>query len=214
MTESLDQSAPDSLRQEVIAVALKQFRRHGFKSVTMDDIARSLGRSKKTLYTVVNNKQELIDLVIDADMAVDDCAIVAAQNESADAIDEMLRIAHHFASTMIEMNPSGLYDLQKYYRKTWERVDAHYIDGMVDHVRKNLRRGQSEGLYRMDMDRELIARLFVMAPQAFTNPDRFQLEGKQWEEVLDQFFLYHLLGVCSANGRLKLEKYLNRTPTI
>jgi len=178
----------------------------------MDDIARALGRSKKTIYTVVSNKQELIDLVLDDDMDNDDRAVGDIAKGADDAIDEMLQIARYFTEQMRDMNPAGLYDLQKYYRPSWERLDAHHNDKMIEHVRANLRRGQSESLYRDDMNRELIAHLFVQAPQAFLDQERFPLKQHEWDGILNQFMLYHLLGICSPAGRNRLTTYLQRTP--
>ena len=201
-----------ALRQAVLDVATRRFRRHGFKSVTMDDIARDLGRSKKTLYQVVDNKQALIDLVIDADIACDDAAVERAAADAENAIDEMLRIANYFTESMREMAPSSLYDLQKYYRPTWERIDRHHNDKMIEHVRSNLRRGQTEGLYRTDMDRELIAHLFVAGPQTFLDGSRYAVSPDRWHHTLNQWMLYHLLGVCSPAGRDRLTEYLEREP--
>ena len=59
----------------------------------------------------------------------------SASAEAHDAIDEMLRIARYFTEQMRETNPAALYDLQKYYRPCWERLDAHHNDKMIDHVR-------------------------------------------------------------------------------
>ena len=198
----------DALRAEVIAAAGERFRRHGFKSVTMDDIARELGRSKKTLYTVVANKQELIDLVIDDDMRCDDEHVARARAESTDAVDEMLRIARYFSESMRQMSPAAMYDLQKYYRPTWERIDRHHQHEMVEHVRANLRRGQAEGLYRDDLDRELIAHLFVRSPQAFLDESAYQPRQDSWGHVLTQWMRYHLLGIASDAGRELLDRYL------
>lgn len=203
-------SPGEALRSEVIEAAERRFHRHGFKSVTMDDIARELGRSKKTLYQVVANKQELIDLVLDFDMARDEALVAKARDESVDAVDEMLRIARYFTEQMRETNPAAVYDLQKYYRPSWERLDAHHNDEMIAHVRANLRRGQTEGLYREDLHRELIAHLFVAAPQAFMNGERFPLEQHEWQTILSQFIRYHLSGVVNDRGRTLLDEYLSR----
>ena len=202
----------DALRREVIEVAGERFRRHGFKSVTMDDIARELGRSKKTLYTVVANKQALIDLVIDDDMACDDANVQQARDDSTDAVDEMLRIARYFTESMRQMSPAAMYDLQKYYRPTWERIDHHHHLEMIEHVRANLRRGQAEGLYRDDMDRELIAHLFVHAPGAFLEEPGYRVKEDSWGHVLAQFMRYHLLGVVSDAGRGRLARHLSTEP--
>ena len=212
-TPTSDHPASGALREEVIAAAHKRFRRHGFKSVTMDDIARELGRSKKTLYTVVSNKQALIDLVLDFDMASDDAAMEDITGNADDAVDAMLKIARHFTEQMRDTNPASMYDLQKYYRPSWERLDAHHNEKIIAHVRTNLRRGQAEGLYRDDLHRELIAHLFVQAPQSFIDGERFPLQQHEWDVVLGQFMLYHLHGVCSPKGLALLSTYLERTPT-
>ena len=212
-TDASAAPAPDDpLRREVIAAAGERFRRHGFKSVTMDDIARELGRSKKTLYTVVANKQALIDLVVDDDLACDDAHVQQARDGSTDAVDEMLRIARYFTESMRQMTPAAMYDLQKYYRPTWERIDRHHHVEMIEHVRANLRRGQAEGLYRGDLDRELIAHLFVHAPKAFLDEAAYRVKEDSWGHVLTQFMRYHLLGVVSDAGRERLARYLSAEP--
>ena len=207
---SAKSSTEDHLRDQVVAAAERRFNRHGFKSVTMDDISRELGMSKKTLYQVVPNKQALIDLVLEHDMARDDALVAKARADSSDAVDEMLRIARYFTEQMREVNPAALYDLQKYYRPSWERLDAHHNDEMIAHVRANLRRGQAEGLYRDDLHRELVALLFVRGPQAFLDQERFPLQQHEWREVLNQFMAYHLNGVVNDRGRGLLQDYLTR----
>ena len=207
---SPENESEPKLRAQVVAAAERRFNRHGFKSVTMDDIARELGMSKKTLYQVVANKQALIDLVLEHDMARDDALVAKAREDSSDALDEMLRIARYFTEQMRETNPAAIYDLQKYYRPSWERLDAHHNDEMIEHVRANLRRGQAEGLYRDDLHRELIAHLFVQAPKAFMDGERFPLRQHEWETILGQFMSYHLRGIVTAAGRERLEANLNR----
>ena len=200
------------IRNEIVALAAKRFGLHGFKSVTMDDLARDLGMSKKTLYEVVGNKQTLIDLVLDTDMEADDQAILRASEHAKDAIEEMLEIALHFTQSMRETNPASLYDLQKYYRKSWERLDCHHNEKMIEHVRSNLRRGQAEGFYRQDLHLELIAQVFVSAPQVMMDPARMRVGQEEWNNLANQLIHYHLLGVCSPDGRALLTTYLERSP--
>ncbi len=207
---SPEPSSSSQLRDQVIEAATRRFNRHGFKSVTMDDIARELGMSKKTLYQVVANKVELIELTLDCDMIRDEALIERVSAEAHDAVDAMLRIARHFTEQMRDINPAALYDLHKYYRPSWERLDAHHNDKMIGHVRANLRRGQDEGLYRDNLNRELIAHLFVQGPQAFMNPERFPLKQHEWDDVLNQFMRYHLNGVVSERGRELLKAYLSQ----
>ena len=207
MSDPSPASAQDSLGAQIVAVATRHFYRYGFKSVTMDDIARALGISKKTLYQVVDNKQDLVDLVVDADIAADEAAVVDARQQSVDAIDEMVRIARYFTASMREMNPGTVYDLHKYYRPAWERIDAHHSTKMIEHVRANLRRGQAEGLYRLEIDRELIAHLFMQMPKMFMDGETYRVAEDKWGHVLTELMRYHLLGVCSDEGRRRLATY-------
>jgi AcrR family transcriptional regulator len=200
-----------AVRDEIVELACKRFGVYGFKSVTMDDLARDLGMSKKTLYEVVGNKQTLIDMVIDSDMKSDDQAFLQARENASDAIEAMLEIAKHFTQSMRESNPASLYDLHKYYRKSWERLDRHHNEKMVMHVRDNLSRGQKEGLYRTDLHLDLISQIFVSAPQAMMDPSRIKIGQEEWNNLANQFILYHLLGVCSPAGRELLSTYLERS---
>ena len=210
-SESSDRSqdALGALREQLVEGARRSFRKPGFKSVSMDDLARQLGRSKKTLYQVVDSKTQLIDLVLDGDMRADDEALRQICETAQDAVDEMLQVVLYFTTMMREINPAGLYDLQKYYRPSWELLDCHRNDRMVEHVRANLRRGQGEGLYRSDMDRELVARLFVHAPHVMLDQEQFDMRERPWEDTLTQFMRYHLHGVCNAAGLAVLARYLN-----
>jgi len=82
---------------------------------------------------------------------------------------------------------------------------------MIEHVRSNLRRGQAEDLYRKDLHLELIAQIFVSAPQAMMDPDRMRIGQSEWNNLANQLIHYHLLGVCSLQGRELLSTYLQRS---
>ena len=79
---------------------------------------------------------------------------------------------------------------------------------MIEHVRANLSRGQKEGLYRTDLHLDLISQIFVSAPQAMMDPSRIKIGQEEWNNLANQFILYHLLGVCSQAGRDLLSTYL------
>ena len=71
------------------------FRRYGFKSVTMSDVARELGISKKTLYQFVTNTSDLIMKVVKSRIEMEKSDVEAIIAESKDAIGEMLAISFH-----------------------------------------------------------------------------------------------------------------------
>ncbi|MEL7161032.1 MAG: helix-turn-helix domain-containing protein, partial [Bacteroidota bacterium] len=103
------------IKQLLIQTADEMFMRLGIKSVSMDDIARQLGVSKKTIYQVVDNKKELLSLVIEEDACKDKEVIAENREQSRDAIDEFLRNSRYFIRQMREISPATMRDLQKYY---------------------------------------------------------------------------------------------------
>ncbi len=174
----------------------------------MDDIARDMGMSKKTLYQLVENKTDLIEKVIELDMSCDKLEVEKAKLESTDALHEMLHVVGYFSRVMREQSPAAMYDLQKYYRPLWERIDKHHYSDMIVTVHANLQRGMEEGLYRSDLDAEIIGLLFLNGPKTFLDLDRIEVESSRWPHVLMQFMRYHLYGVCSDHGREVLEQHL------
>ena len=185
------------------------FKRVGIKSVSMDDIAREMGVSKKTLYQLVDNKEDLVAKVMQEDFECDKAIFARNADEANDAIDEFLRNSRYFIREMREMSPSTLHDLQKYYPVIWrEMFQNHHKQFQQDLVR-NLERGMEEGLYRDSLDPEVIATLYsgmmgmLIDRQAFPNHDR------PMSEVIRQMTEYHFNGIVNQFGRDRLDGYLN-----
>ncbi|MFN5295201.1 MAG: TetR/AcrR family transcriptional regulator, partial [Flavobacteriales bacterium] len=100
---------------QLIQGAMALFMRLGVKSVNMDDVARHLGVSKKTLYLHFKDKEDLIRRVIDLHCSMEDSSLAAIQAKNLPAIDEMFEIMHWVLSILSKVNPSVQFDLDKYH---------------------------------------------------------------------------------------------------
>src|ERR1035437_2884162 len=91
------------------------YMKYGIKSVTMDDVARELGISKKTLYQYVNDKNELVQKVVE--MELDDKAEGFSKMNCSglNAIEELFEVHKMIRQMLKDYNPSTEYDLRKYY---------------------------------------------------------------------------------------------------
>lgn len=185
------------------------FKRLGIKSVSMDDIAREVGMSKKTLYQLVENKEDLIMKVVESDFECDKKMFARHAQQASDAIDEFLRNSRYFIREMRAISPSTMYDLQKYYPMIWrEMFQNHHLQFQRDLMR-NLERGMEEGLYRDGVDPQVVATLYsgmmgmVIDRQAFPNHDR------PLSEIIRQMTEYHFNGIVNQFGRERLERYLS-----
>ena len=101
-------------KERIINAASELFFKYGTKSITMDDIAREIGVSKKTIYQFFKDKNELVSEVAEAYNAQELKDLEVIEQEAHDVIDEMVRLSHHIRQKLNSLNPSLLYDLEKY----------------------------------------------------------------------------------------------------
>lgn len=116
------------------------FMKYGLKSVSMDDISRQLGISKKTLYQCVENKRDLIKEVFQKHIEEEEAAISEIVAKSKDAVDEMIGIARFVTALLREISPTTLYDMQKYYGDIWGMMEALHQDHIYTVIKTNLDR--------------------------------------------------------------------------
>ncbi len=184
------------------------FLRYGFKSVTMNDIARELGISKKTLYQFVDNKNDLILRCIAMAMKEEQEFIVSVRQQQKNAIEEMLDIAVHVNQTLKKINPAALYDLQKYYPDGWKIIEGYSHEFIFAHIIENLERGKKEGVYRQDIREDIIARLFIGKAQLLLNNTLFPYPQYKTSELHTAHVMYHMRGVASDKGLKILEQHI------
>jgi TetR/AcrR family transcriptional regulator, cholesterol catabolism regulator len=177
------------------------FRKYGIRSVTMTDIARSLGISKKTLYVHIENKHDLVSKMMKRHILEDQMMCLAIQQESGNALEELLKVSLYVQGQVKDINPSLLFDLQKYHRPVWEMLDAFHRKDIALMVEDNLRRGVSEGLYRKDLHVALISRLYVGLMPIVSDVELFPMNKFPTHILHKEFVKYHICGIVSEKGR-------------
>ncbi|THH39896.1 TetR/AcrR family transcriptional regulator [Neolewinella litorea] len=193
---------------KLVGAARDLFMRIGIRSVSMDDIARELGISKKTLYQTVPNKEELVQLVLRVEIEEDVRMLERNRVESTDAIEELLRNSRYFVRQMRKVSPTTMHDLRKYYPEIFHnQVEAHQHH-FLHQVEENLRRGKAEGLYREDIDPEVIANLYVGMTMMVVDRGIFPAQDRPLSDILWQHSTYHFFGIVNQAGRDRLNDYL------
>jgi len=193
---------------QYIKKATDSFLRYGFKSVTMSDIARELGISKKTLYQFVDNKNDLIMRCVMMAMKEEQEFVLSIQKQQKNAIEEMLDIAIHVNQTLKKINPAALYDLQKYYSDAWQIIETYTHEFVFTCIMENLERGKKEGLYRQNIREDIIARLFIGKSQLLLNTILFPYPQYKTSELHSEHVMYHIRGVASDKGLKILEQHI------
>lgn len=176
------------------------FMRYGVKSVTMDDVSRELGISKKTLYKYVTTKDDLILHVMEIYVSRDQQMSTTICSTAYNAIDELQRISAHVNMELQQLNPALVFDLQKYHRPIWEHLEQHHYQFVGLCMLNNILRGRREGLYRDDFNAEIVARLHVSHIHSLLNPDVFPHTQFKLTDIHNTLLDYHMHAICTPKG--------------
>ena len=200
----------DLKKKDILDQAHRIFMRFGVKSMTMDDVATHLRMSKKTLYEHFTDKNDLVEQVVAGVCKHHRTSIDAICAKGMNAIDENHEITTFIVGQIGGVHPSVQFDLQKYHPKAWgilehsEQTDIHRC------VTDNLRKGIKEGLYRDDLDVEVITRFYVARIDATWDGRVFPAEQFNIKDVLWKHFEYHIRGIASKKGVDYLEKKVKK----
>ncbi len=197
-------------QQEIITAAFKQFKLLGFKSVTMDDIARKIGISKKTLYELFKDKDELVLECIKYMLNDNQVQTEKALKNSINAIDQAINILMIMEKMIRGMNPVCYLDLQRFYPSAAKYLNDHKDSFMFQCISDNLKQGIQEGFYREDIDIEIISRFRMESALIVFQHDLFPQETYDIVKVNTQIFAHYIYGIASSKGHKMIESYLKK----
>jgi TetR/AcrR family transcriptional regulator, cholesterol catabolism regulator len=190
---------------KIFAKAEELFLKYGVRSISMDDIARELGMSKKTLYIVAKNKEELIFKVLENHFERERGFCCQLMHNTSHAIEEMLLLTKHFMEQFRDTNQAVMFDLKKYYPKAFRLVDDYRNTFVFENILSNIKKGIKQGLYRRDFNPELIARFYTAKFDLIFNSDTFPLKTFSLSDINRESIIYHIRGIASEKGL----EYLN-----
>ena len=190
----------EEIKQKIVSGANELFIRYGIRSVTMDDIARHLGMSKKTIYQSFSEKDEIVSMGMRMH-----CDMWARRSEeivqsTTNAIEELLKFSLVFREQMKKMNPNMLNDLFKYHRATWEDWAKYKKDVIRQRILETLERGMRDGCFRKDLNKDILATLRVEQLELAFKDSVFPHDQFNFEEVQMQLFDHFVHGCLTRKG--------------
>lgn len=183
------------------------FWRYGFKSITMDEVARELGISKKTLYLYFENKQQIVSRctrhyldTIDKDM---DAYLAAAK----DPVHELILISEKLGVMLSNVSDALIFDLKRYYPEAYDIYNNHRCEEMLSRIRQNLEQGIAKGLYRKEINVDILARLRIEEMGLGFDTSIFGGGKYDIRSVQLQIFDHFIHGIMTLKGHKLLNKY-------
>ncbi len=192
------------LRKRILDVAAQEFRTKGIKSVKMDDIANLLSISKRTLYEIYDNKEQLLmESVREEFQDFDRSMQEVCDNPDLNVIDVVIEFYKLKIRSMSMVVPTYYYDLQK-YPDILDWLNSQRSQRQSEST-KFYEQGISEGLFRSDVNYDLISDVsngvmdYVMEQQLYM---RYPLT-----EIFRNVVLLYIRGFCTVKGVEELQKH-------
>lgn len=185
------------------------FMRYGIKSLTMDDIARHLGMSKKTIYQFVKDKKDLVNKCVSLAIEDEQCILCDTKEQKGNAIDILLDINERVSIKLQNVQPSVMYDIERYYPEAWKIMQNHKKEFIFNMLKENLELGMKEGLYRSNLIPDIIAGNYVVLINQLFDSEYFNSSSYDFKTLHREIARYHIRGIANEQGRLYLKKKLN-----
>lgn len=192
------------IRQRIILKAQQLFEKLGIRNVSMDDVARELGISKKTIYQHFEDKATLIREGAKLHLEKE-CMLMQQLGESSEnALIAIVRIMNYFSKKLKSISPLLIFEMQKYYPEVWQLMREQDETINLPALIHNLEKGIKEGLYRPDINVEAIARLRLVLVEATLNERVFPSDKFNQNELQIEVSNFYLYGLLTEKGLQQL----------
>ena len=196
------------MKSLIIKKANSLFLKYGFKSVTMDELALSLGMSKKTLYIHFDCKNDIVEASALDIFEKANKELILVRKKSENAIHEFHSVKYLIMKYLNDSKLSPHYQLQKYYPEIHEKIKSLEYKKFKKQVKKNILNGINAGLFRKNINIEFLTRLYLTGMSNLRDIKIFDPEKFNISELIENYLEYHLRAIVSDKG-LNL---LNKTP--
>lgn len=196
---------------KVIDVASELFTQKGMKAVTVDDISKALGMSKKTIYQLFSTKNELICSCVRALLEKKKLEINDVSQHQYQPIQEMLVLGHLNVQTFKVFSKDILAEMVKSYPDAWQIVNDFKADTIYHHLVSNLEKGVQSGDYRENLQVHLTTHIYIGLLDSAMLQHSLQKTNLSLDEIYKEHLLLHMYAICSDQGKAKLETHLKNS---
>jgi len=192
----------EALREQIIIAASQLFRTNGIRAVKMDDIADSVSCSKRTLYELFADKEELIISVLDYLRAANDRQMgVLLQTEGVMRM--LLECFRWQIQAFRTTNPMFYVDAPRYSRVA-EHMEHHRLSNR-NNILEVFKRAVDEGYFRPDVNYELLLDVFLRRGGGLFNGDLYLKYS--FAEIFRNTMMIYVRGLCTEKGLAELDKF-------
>ncbi|MFN0200596.1 MAG: TetR/AcrR family transcriptional regulator [Bacteroidia bacterium] len=193
------------VRTRIVMTTTKMVKKYGIRNVSMDDVAKEVGISKRTLYQFFADKAALLLATVETHQKEEETTIKTLMNTSSNALEAYLKVIQYVSGLLKEVSPLLLFELRKYYPQIWQEMRKSEDAIQIPAIMENLNRGIEEGIFRKDIHVEIVARLRMGMMEISVNEELYPAEKFDFKTLQMEFSLFFLYGLLTEKGHLLLK---------
>lgn len=198
------------IKERILRQAEQLFIQFGYSKVTMDEIAASLGMSKKTLYKFFPGKEALVkEMITTMKCSIDEYIDSVWNNEEMDFMDKLKSVMNFIGKQTTKLQGPLLEDLHKNIPEVWKEIHDLRKTNAVNRFTTFINEGVKTGVFRKDIDRELIVLFYLHAIQGLINPETLSQLPYSANQVFDAIIRIIFEGILTEEGRREYLSYEN-----
>ena len=199
------------MKNKIIIRATELFLSLGFKSVTMDDLAQSMGISKKTIYQFFKNKDQLIRSCTRSIQIKFVEEFNEIRKNASNPIIELFQVKKEVMKILGNTETAPQFQLQKFYPEIYKELKDREFELVGKNLQESLERGINSGYFRKEINIDFIMRIYLNGLAGVRDINLFPIKEFKVEQVLEEFIEYHLRAISTKKGLTLLNRIYKKS---
>jgi len=196
------------LQEKIIEEATHQYFQYGIRNVTMDGIATGLGLSKRTVYEIFKDKNELVHECLKSIKQKHNAKNQKIVTTSTNVIETIFSFMQEGIKSMNAINPVFFRDMEKFYNSTWKKLKEENEKEGFMLTTELLKKGIKEGLFREDINIQIVSKLFHEQINLLANEEIFPRDEFNYTDVFQNLTINFMRGISTQKGIDLIDKIL------
>jgi AcrR family transcriptional regulator len=197
------------MKERILEETERLFWKYGVRSVTMEEIAKQLGISKKTIYQHFADKEQILYEVLQDKMGKHQSEMACAVIETTNPVEEIMNVLNMMQKNADQISPNLLIDIKRYYPQAFVLFRKYKEEHVLRSILENIQKGIDQGLYRSDINPDILARLRVEQIELAFDNDIFPTDQYTMHDVQHELMHHFIRGMLTDKGFTIYNQYVH-----